>query len=135
MIVKKYVTDIFNKKYYAEEKVKIEENLKEENNIINVHPEKSYQDWLGLGGALTNSTTYNLNKLSDEKKADLLNDYFNELNYKFVRIPLGSTDFSVSPEEDYSNDLETNVKILQKIKELTEIKTILTHKLKQEQCL
>ena len=75
MIVKKYVTDIFNKKYYAEEKIRIEENLKEENNIINVHPEKTYQDWLGLGGALTNSTTYNYNKLSDEKKDALLNDF------------------------------------------------------------
>jgi len=126
MIIKKYVTDIFNKKYYVEQEIKIEEDLKEENNIINIHPEKTYQDWLGLGGALTNSTTYNLNKLSDEKRDDLLNDYFKELNYKFVRIPLGSTDFSVKPEEDYSNDLENNVKILQKIKEISDIKTILT---------
>ena len=38
MIVKKFVTDIFNKKYYVEEQIKAEENLKEENNIINIHP-------------------------------------------------------------------------------------------------
>ena len=126
MIFKKYVTDIFNKKYYEEEQIKIEENSTEENNIINIHPEKTYQEWLGLGGALTNATTYNLNKLSEEKKNAFLNDYFKELNYKFVRIPLGSTDFSTKPEEDYSTDLETNVKILQKIKEITDIKTILT---------
>ena len=85
MIVKKYVTDIFNKKYYVEEQVKAEENLKEENNIINIHPEKTYQEWLGLGGALTNSTTYNLDKLSEEKKNALLKDYFKELNYNFIR--------------------------------------------------
>ena len=76
MIVKKYVTDIFNKKYYEEENDKIEENLKEENNIINIHPEKTYQEWLGLGGALTNSTTHNFNQLSDKKRDELLNDYF-----------------------------------------------------------
>ena len=126
MIVKKYVTDIFNKKYYVEEQIKAEENLKEENNIINIHPEKTYQEWLGLGGALTNSTTYNLDKLSEEKKNALLKDYFKELNYNFIRIPLGSTDFSVRPEENYSADFETNVNILKKIKEFANYQTILT---------
>lgn len=126
MIVKKYVTDIFNKKYYVEEEIKIEENLKEENNIINVHPEKTYQEWLGLGGALTNSTTYNLDKLSEEKKNALLKDYFKELNYNFIRIPLGSTDFSVKSEENYSADFETNVNVLKKIKEFADFQTILT---------
>ncbi len=126
MEVKKYITDIFNDKYFHEENVKFVIDNNEENNIINIHPEIEFQDWLGLGGALTDATIHNLNCLNEEKKKELLNSYFKDLNYNFFRLPIGSTDFSVNTSEDYTQSLERNVKLIQEIKQIREVEIIAT---------
>ena len=124
--MKKYVTDIINRTYFEESEVSIGQYDGEENNIINVHPSILKQNWLGLGGALTGATIYNYNKMNDGQKFQLLDDYFNQLNYNFVRIPIGSTDFSVKPEENYLEDFDENIKVIKEIKKIKNIKTILT---------
>ena len=98
MEIKKYITDIFHWKYFQEENVHIVADNNEENNVINVHPEFLKQNWLGLGGALTNATLHNYEKLSDDKKKALINNYYKDLNYNFLRLPIGSTDFSTHPD-------------------------------------
>ncbi|MBO6243351.1 MAG: hypothetical protein J6O41_02125 [Clostridia bacterium] len=125
MKVKKFTTDIYNKKYFIEDEI-YSTNGKEEFNIINIHPNIFYQDWLGLGGAVTNATLYNLKKLTEEKKNNLLKDYYYELNYNFLRIPIGSTDFSVESTKDYRGDFDDNVKIIKEIKQKRNIKIIAT---------
>ena len=126
MKIKKYVTDILNRKYFEENDIETASYNNEENNIINVHPEIKYQKWHGLGGALTNATIYNLNKLDEVKQNELLRDYFKELNYNFLRLPIGSTDFSVKSVDDYKSDFKDNVKIIKSIKEIRDIQIIST---------
>lgn len=126
MIIKKYVTDILNNKVFHEENILFFTDINIENNIINIHPEIEYQDWLGLGGALTNSTIFNLNKLDKNLQKEIINSYFKELNYSFLRLPIGSTDFSIESNEDYNNDFESNVQIIQDIKKIRDIEIIAT---------
>lgn len=122
----KYITDILNNKYFKQEEVKVYQNEAEENNIINVHPEIELQNWQGLGGALTNSTIFNLGKLEENLQKEIINSYFKELNYSFLRLPIGSTDFSVKSAPDYLPDFENNVKIIQEIKKIKDIKIVAT---------
>ena len=126
MNIKKYVTDILSNKIFHEENIFFFKGIDIENSIINIHPEIEYQDWLGLGGALTNSTIYNLDKLDKNLQEEILYSYFKELNYSFLRLPIGSTDFSVNSNEDYSKDFEKNVQIIQKIKRICDIEIIAT---------
>ncbi|MBR3324688.1 MAG: hypothetical protein IKG14_01390 [Clostridia bacterium] len=114
-MIKKIVTDIRKKMFFKELCVDLAIDYIEENNIINIYPEIICQDWLGLGGALTGSTVYNFNKLNNEQRDALLHNYFNELNYSYLRIPVGSTDFSLKSEDDYTFSFGENVKIIKQI--------------------
>ena len=126
MKIIKYNTDILNKKYFEKEELEAVTYNNEENNIINIHPEIEYQEWNGLGGALTNSTLNNLKRLDLEKREKIINDYYNELNYNYLRLPIGTTDFSVRPYDGYDNDFKDNVEIINKIQEIKNIKIIAT---------
>ena len=70
-----------------------------EDQRINIYPEITYQTILGFGGALTEAAGYSFSKLSPDKKEQVINDYFSPdgLNYSFVRLPIGSCDFSLKP--------------------------------------
>lgn len=64
------------------------------------------QEILGIGGAMTESTAYNLSLLSPEKQKEVYDAYFSKdgANYSIVRSSIGSADFSV---KSYSyNDTE-----------------------------
>ena len=72
------------------------ENSHEAQRII-VFPEYTYQEWLGFGGAFTESAGYTLSKMSPEKQEEMLNAYFGEqgINYSFCRNHINSCDFSL----------------------------------------
>lgn len=76
-------------------KVSINKNIPE-NKLLIVYPEITYQNWLGFGGALTNSSCYVLKNLNEDIYNKIMDEYFNEsaLNYSFCRLPIGSSDFS-----------------------------------------
>lgn len=80
-----------------------------ENNVINIYPNITYQNFFGFGGAFTESAGFAYSKLSQNKKDDFLNDYFSTsgLNYSFGRLPIGSSDFSL---ESYSYSAQDNLK-------------------------
>ncbi len=87
--MKKFLTDIKNDILFEEEKI-IEPNVIDEE--INVGSIKSKFD--GMGGALTQATNINYNYLSLDKEEEFLKLYFEELKYKYIRLPIGSCDFS-----------------------------------------
>ena len=96
MKVIKYVTNINKNKYYEEEELEVKEGSPEEWFQIRVIDNIKYQNWLGMGGAVTQSATDAYLCLSDEDKHKFLESCFgkNGLNYKYIRIPIGSCDFS-----------------------------------------
>lgn len=64
---------------------------------VNIYPEIEYQTILGFGGAMTEATAVNLNKMDEAMEQDLLKKYFAQeegINYKYCRISINSSDFS-----------------------------------------
>lgn len=70
-----------------------------EEQLINLYPQVRYQRWDGFGGAMTESAAYVYAAMNTEQKQKLLQAYFCELNYRFVRIPIDSCDFSLEHYE------------------------------------
>ena len=63
---------------------------------VKVYPDEKRQTFLGVGGAMTESAAYNLQKLSKEQQEEVYEAYFGEsgANYSFLRSTIGSADFS-----------------------------------------
>ena len=71
--------------------------------IIDVNDQQHFQQMTGFGGAMTDSSAYLIGQLltSTERNA-LMQNLFgssgsNSINMSFVRIPMGSSDFSATP--------------------------------------
>lgn len=76
--------------------------------FITIDDSICFQDFLGFGGAFTESTGYVLSTVNKEIYNKILDDYFTEngLNYNFGRLPIGSCDFSLkSYSYSYKKDL------------------------------
>lgn len=69
-----------------------------ENNIVIVYPEIEYQEIIGFGGALTESSGFVFSKFPEDVKNKFIKDYFSEqaIGYNFCRLPIQSCDFSLS---------------------------------------
>jgi glucosylceramidase len=69
---------------------------KETELFILVNPQKEHQEFLGIGGAITDASAEVFAKLSSDKQEELLNAYFgkNANNYNIVRTNINSCDFS-----------------------------------------
>jgi glucosylceramidase len=66
---------------------------------IFVNPNKEFQTFLGIGGAITDASAEVFAKLSPEKQLEFLNAYFNEkdgIGYSILRTNMNSCDFSSS---------------------------------------
>lgn len=63
---------------------------------IFINPNKTFQKFIGIGGAITDASAEVYNKLSDDKQEELLNAYFSEngINYNIIRTSIHSCDFS-----------------------------------------
>ena len=110
MIINKIETNIKRKLFLYEtnniEVFPTSDNV--EFNVINIEPELYYQEFLGFGGAFTESTGYALSTVNKEIYNKILNDYFSQdgINYSFGRLPIGSSDFSLeSYSYSYKDDL------------------------------
>lgn len=64
---------------------------------ISALPGQLRQELLGLGGAMTEASAYNLERLSPEQKEEVYAAYYGEegAHYSLVRSTVGSADFSV----------------------------------------
>ncbi|TXG39528.1 glycoside hydrolase family 30 protein [Seonamhaeicola maritimus] len=61
-----------------------------------VNPEKSFQEFLGIGGAITDAAAEVFAKLSKDKQEELIDAYFSVAgnNYNIIRTSIHSCDFS-----------------------------------------
>jgi len=62
-----------------------------------VDPSKTFQTFVGIGGALTDASAETFSKLPDEKQRELLAAYFDRekgIGYSLARTPINSSDFS-----------------------------------------
>ena len=77
-----------------------------ETELINIYPDVQYQTIRGFGGAITESAGYIYSLMNEQQKRIMLNEYFGsgKMNYRFVRIPLDSCDFSLSHYEADSDE-------------------------------
>ena len=83
-------------------------NFTDETKIITINSNIKYQNFLGFGGAFTESSGYALSCLNNNIYNAIIDDYFsqNGLNYSFGRLPIGSCDFSLdSYSYSYEKDL------------------------------
>ena len=64
---------------------------------ITILPNEEYQLITGFGGSFTEASAYLLNKLSNEKRAEILEAYFGEsgAKYSLTRTHMNSSDFSL----------------------------------------
>lgn len=70
---------------------------------IKIDLNRKYQTIMGFGGALSDSTCLNIRGLSGKMSKSIVEDYFGDdgLRYNFVRMSIGSSDFSTTP---YTNN-------------------------------
>ncbi|RLN53896.1 hypothetical protein BBJ28_00025876 [Nothophytophthora sp. Chile5] len=79
--------------------------------FIAVDVDTTYQEIMGFGGAFTEASALQFEKLPLEKQEEVLTLYFDKVNgsgYEFGRVPMGSCDFSASSYsfDDVANDTE-----------------------------
>jgi len=71
--------------------------LGEENRIINIYDDVLYQEIEGFGGAFTEAASITLDKMSPEKRKEIIKAYFDPesgLGYTLCRTHINSCDFS-----------------------------------------
>lgn len=99
MKIQKYETNFKRNLFWKESILNTKSNPeKQENKVINIYPNITYQKIIGFGGAFTESASYAYSKLDNTKKVELISDYFSPsgLNYSIGRLPIGSCDFSLN---------------------------------------
>jgi glucosylceramidase len=60
-----------------------------------INPNKTFQKFLGIGGAITDAAAEVFAKLSEDKQEELINAYYSEdgINYNIIRTSIHSSDF------------------------------------------
>jgi glucosylceramidase len=74
-----------------------------------VSPEHTYQEMLGMGTSVEETTVYNLAKMSAGKRADILKqltDTSSGIGFNLFRITLGTSDFTAQPFYTYDDIAE-----------------------------
>ncbi|PSN49703.1 hypothetical protein C0J52_05335 [Blattella germanica] len=64
--------------------------------LYEIQTNTKFQTMKGFGGAMTDAAGMNIASLSNATQEKLLRQYFGEegINYSFIRVPIGGTDFS-----------------------------------------
>ena len=79
---------------------------------IFVNPKKQFQEFLGIGGAITDASAEVFSLLSKDKQDELLKAYYSEegINYNIIRTSIHSSDFGLGSHtyiEEGDSDLKT----------------------------
>jgi glucosylceramidase len=64
---------------------------------IFINPQKTFQEYLGIGGAITDASAEVFSTLNPEKQNELLQSYFGKdgINYNIIRTSIHSSDFGL----------------------------------------
>lgn len=83
-----------------------------ENQVVNLYPDVTGQTIEGFGGAITDAAGYVYAQMPEDKRRQLMQDYFSEagLGYRIARVPMDSCDFSVEMYEAMSDPADTALK-------------------------
>jgi len=102
------------KKAFKEAKQPLETEI-----AILVNPEKKFQSFLGIGGAITDASAEVFAKLPKNKQEELLNAYYGEtgINYNIIRTSIHSCDFS-SESHTYVKDNDAELKSFSIVRDL-----------------
>lgn len=71
----------------------------QEDLLLNLQPDFPDQLWEGFGGAITDSAGYVYSRMSEGQRQELMHSYFQDLNYRLIRVPVDSCDFSLEQFE------------------------------------
>ena len=75
--------------------------------------QRGYQSIIGFGGAFTEAAAYTLSRMSEDKRQEVINSYFDKekgLGYSIGRVHIHSCDFALENYtyvEDYDTDLKS----------------------------
>jgi len=73
---------------------------------ITILPEIKYQQMLGIGTSMEESTVYNLARMSDEKRAEVINflvDPQHGVGFNLIRVTIGTSDFTAQTFYSYDD--------------------------------
>lgn len=92
-----------------------------------VNPEKKFQTFLGIGGAITDASAEVFSKLPKDKQEELLKAYYTEegINYNIIRTSIHSSDFGLGSHtyiEEGDKELKTFSIEKDKVKRIPMIK-------------
>lgn len=113
--VQVYTTEKSSEKRLAEDGtlnfVKATQPLENEVSVF-VNPNQQFQEFIGIGGAITDASAEVFSKLSQKNQDELLNAYFHEdgIHYNIIRTSIHSADFglgSFTYIEEGDDKLET----------------------------
>ena len=78
---------------------------------IFVNPEKTFQEYLGIGGAITDASAEVFSTLNTEKQNELLQSYFGKdgIGYNIIRTSIHSSDFGLG-SHTYIDEGDTDLK-------------------------
>ncbi len=80
--------------------------------VVEINPDKKYQEILGFGGAFTDASCYLINSLEEDKRNDLLENFFSpsEMNFNIGRTTVAQCDFGrvCYSYNDTPDDIEMN---------------------------
>ena len=109
MIIDKIETNIKRNLFLNEiPNIKLRSSDIYEDNTITINATSKFQEFIGFGGAFTESAGYALSTINSDIYNNILDDYFSKegLNYNFGRLPIASNDFSLkSYSYSYKKDL------------------------------
>ena len=109
MIIDKIETNIKRNLFFNEiPNIKLRLSDIYEDNTITINTTSKFQEFIGFGGAFTESAGYALSTINNDIYNNILDDYFSKegLNYNFGRLPIASNDFSLkSYSYSYKKDL------------------------------
>lgn len=74
------------------------EKIKKYSAVSEVDSSRSYQTMMGFGGAFTEAAAYTLSRMSEDKRAEVIESYFDKekgLNYNIGRVHIHSCDFAL----------------------------------------
>lgn len=97
----------------AEKEALCFENKGNEKVDIELNPSRTYQSIIGFGGAFTEAAAYTLSRMSEDKRKEVIESYFDKekgLGYCIGRVHIHSCDFALGNYtyvEDYDTDLKS----------------------------